>query len=382
MRIKHVVETIDISSGGPARSVTFLIKKIINQNNNISIDLHTKDSAYPIISGFNHDKGQIIFYNKKVKFSSKTFFKGNEENKNTIVHIHGLWGLMLQKICRISFNNKLPYIITPRGMLEPWSLGQKKIKKFFAMFLYQRRNLDNSKCIHATSEMEAINLRKLGLKSPIAIIPNGINLDEFSNSYPQKETRKKKILFLSRIHIKKGIENLIDAWKLIDPEVRKNWKIEIVGNGDYKYIKSLKEKIFLEKIGHQIEIKKPVFGKAKVNLFREANLFVLPTFSENFGIVIAEALASFTPVITTKGAPWEDLKKTNCGWWIDIGILPLKRVLEEAIQTSDQDLITMGINGRKLIENKYSMDAVASQMVHLYSWILNKKDKPEFVDVV
>ena len=81
MRIKHVVETIDISSGGPARSVTFLIKKIINQNNNISIDLHTKDSPSPIISRFNHDRGQIVFYNKKLKFSSKTFLKGNEENK-------------------------------------------------------------------------------------------------------------------------------------------------------------------------------------------------------------------------------------------------------------------------------------------------------------
>ena len=379
MKIIHVINSIDISTGGPARSVTHLINKVIKKSTNI-IFLLTNKTKDPIITDFTN-KNKSIFFLNRTRDLIKTLDKLNDQ-KIDLFHGHGIWQLLVHKMARFARKNNIPYIITPRGMLEPWSLGQKKIKKLFAMFLYQRRNLDNSKCIHATCEMEAINLRKLGFKNPIAIIPNGINLDEFPNSYPQKETRKKKILFLSRIHIKKGIENLIDAWKLIDPEVRKNWKIEIVGNGDYKYIKSLKEKIFLEKIGHQIEIKKPVFGKAKVNLFREANLFVLPTFSENFGIVIAEALASFTPVITTKGAPWEDLKKTNCGWWIDIGILPLKRVLEEAIQTSDQDLITMGINGRKLIENKYSMDAVASQMVHLYSWILNKKDKPEFVDVV
>lgn len=379
MRIKHVVETIDISSGGPARSVTFLIRKIINQNNNISIDLHTKDSASPIISGFNHDKGQIIFYNKKVKFSSKTFFKGNEENKNTIVHIHGLWGLMLQKICRISFNNKLPYIITPRGMLEPWSLGQKKIKKFFAMFLYQRRNLDNSKCIHATSEMEAINLRKLGLKSPIAIIPNGINLDEFPNSYPQKETRKKKILFLSRIHKKKGIENLIFAWSDIIKQLKSNWVIEIIGNGEEEYINKLNILIQSKNLDSEITIKKPIFGKEKILKFREASLFVLPTYSENFGIVIAEALASYTPVITTEGAPWEELEVNNCGKWIKIGVDPLKEALIEMLKKDENELILMGKNSRNLVEKKYSMEAVASQMIDLYEWILEKGEKPKFI---
>ena len=379
MRIKHVVETIDISSGGPARSVTFLIRKIINQNNNISIDLHTKDSASPIISGFNHDKGQIIFYNKKVKFSSKTFFKGNEENKNTIVHIHGLWGLMLQKICRISFNNKLPYIVTPRGMLEPWSLGQKKIKKFLAMFLYQRRNLDNSKCIHATSEMEAINLRKLGLKSPIAIIPNGINLDEFPNSYPQKETRKKKILFLSRIHKKKGIENLIFAWSDIIKQLKSNLVIEIIGNGEEEYINKLNILIQSKNLDSEITIKKPIFGKEKILKFREASLFVLPTYSENFGIVIAEALASYTPVITTEGAPWEELEVNNCGKWIKIGVDPLKEALIEMLKKDENELILMGKNSRNLVEKKYSMEAVASQMIDLYEWILEKGEKPKFI---
>ena len=286
---------------------------------------------------------------------------------------------MLQKICRISFNNKLPYIVTPRGMLEPLSLGQKKIKKFLAMFLYQRRNLDNSKCIHATSEMEAINLRKLGLKSPIAIIPNGINLDEFPNSYPQKETRKKKILFLSRIHKKKGIENLIFAWSDIIKQLKSNWVIEIIGNGEEEYINKLNILIQSKNLDSEITIKKPIFGKEKILKFREASLFVLPTYSENFGIVIAEALASYTPVITTEGAPWEELEVNNCGKWIKIGVDPLKEALIEMLKKDENELILMGKNSRNLVEKKYSMEAVASQMIDLYEWILEKGEKPKFI---
>ena len=106
---------------------------------------------------------------------------------------------------------------------------------------------------------------------------------------------------------------------------------------------------------------------------------MLPTFSENFGVVIAEALASYTPVITTKGAPWHDLEKYNCGWWIDIGVAPLLNTLKTAMSCSDENIIEMGVNGRKLIEEKYSITSVAKKMLALYSWILKKTTKPNFV---
>ena len=122
-------------------------------------------------------------------------------------------------------------------------------------------------------------------------------------------------------------------------------------------------------------------GEAKIKAYQNAKLFVLPTHSENFGIVVAEALACGTPVITTKGAPWEDLEIHECGRWIHIGVAPLKTALIEALQLPEAQWEQMGKKGRQLIEQKYSMQAVSEKMYALYQWVLNKGDRPDFVKV-
>ncbi|PHQ55834.1 MAG: hypothetical protein COC16_04525 [Lutibacter sp.] len=382
MNINHTVSSIDTSSGGPARSVTHLIQSVLTESNELKIVLDTLVSEEPIIRKFKANNGELNFHSYGIFQYSKPLNKQLTKSGFDLFHGHGLWELPVHQMCKVARKLAKPYVITPRGMLEPWSLTQGKLKKQLALKLFQYNDLAKAACLHATAPMEVESFRKLGFKNPIAMIPNGVNIDEFPAVVPNKTNTPKKILFLSRIHIKKGIENLIEAWRLIDNEIRQSWKIEIVGNGEENYIQTLKEKVVSENLSGQIEIKKPIFGAEKIKLFREASLFVLPTFSENFGIVIAESLASYTPVITTKGTPWEDLETLNCGWWIDIGVEPLKNALIDAMQSKETMLLGMGMNGRKLIEEKFSMESVAKQMVELYEWVTTKKNRSNFIDIL
>lgn len=376
MLILHVIQSIDKSIGGPARSVTSLLK-VITLNKKISIKLIAKNSANPIMSELNGKPETILFTKNRTEL--KSLLKSYSASNLQLMHGQGIWQYNIHKMASIARKNKIPYIITTRGMLEPWSLSQKKLKKALALFLYQKKDLDNARVIQATCQSEHDNLRKLGFKNPIAVIPNGIDLTSYPNYYPIKSSKPQKILFLSRIHKKKGIENLIKAWKHIETKRKKNWVVEIVGNGDLKYIKTLSNLIAQYDLQKEIKIFDSISGKEKIRKFRDASIFILPTYSENFGMVIAEALASFTPVITTKGAPWEDLEKYNCGWWIDIGVEPLKTTLEEVLIENITDLKSMGINGRNLIKEKYNIEIIGKKTLRLYQWIINKGETPEFV---
>ena len=382
MYINHVITSIDITTGGPARSVTHLIAAMLDRDATLHIGLETLKSKNPITRSFNTVNSGIRFHDAETLQRSKSLVNSLNYSETTLLHGHGLWQMPVHQMAKIARQKGVPYIITPRGMLEPWALSQGKFKKQVALKLFQYKDLEQATCLLATAPMEVKSIRALGLKNPVAMIPNGINVNQFPAEIPVKATQPKRMLFLSRIHIKKGIENLIEAWQLADNKLKQDWVIDIYGNGEPEYIKSLKAKIKAANLEHQITIKPPVFDDQKTKVFREASVFVLPTFSENFGIVVAEALASYTPVITTQGAPWEELNTNNCGQWIGIGVTPLVDALNSMMAKSPEDLQQMGVNGRQLIEQKYSMQAVAKQMLALYDWILNKTNKPDFIDIV
>jgi len=184
MRINHVVASIDISTGGPARSITHLIQGIINYDNSFVFELNTCDSVNPIIKTFDHNKSQINFHQHLINFS-KTLKRQLIASDTSIFHGHGLWQLPVHQMSRMAKKRNIPYIITPRGMLEPWPLKQGKFKKKLALTFFQKKDLESATCIHATSKMELHNIRKLGFKNPIAIIPNGINLKNYPSNIPK-----------------------------------------------------------------------------------------------------------------------------------------------------------------------------------------------------
>lgn len=375
MKILHVISSIDLESGGPSKSVCDLA--LYQAKQGVYVTVYTQTSSNPYL-----EVSSIFAF--KIIFSDSSSFKIDlqkliEFENFDLLHGHGIWELPVHYMAEFARKYNIPYIITPRGTLFPWALNVNKWKKKVAMLFYQKKDLDNAFCLHATSQKEADYLRDFGIKIPISVISNGLEIDEISIVKTRKVSQKRTLLFLSRVHTQKGLSFLIDAWEKLDFGIRKNWSLEIAGNGDVRYIDLLKKNILEKGLDHEIKIIGPLFGEEKLSAFRSADLFVLPSFSENFGIVVAEALAFGVPVITTKGTPWEELNTYNAGWWIDIGVSPLVEALEKAFSLSDKEREVMGRNGRRLIEEKYSIVTVAQQMVYLYKWVLRKGEKPRFI---
>ena len=239
------------------------------------------------------------------------------------------------------------------------------------------RKIDNSlghaiikaNYLHATANSEKENLLKIGYNKNIEIIANGIEIEKITLKTSWK--RRKKILFLSRIHVKKGINFLIESIALLKNDL-KDYVINIAGEGDENYINELKQLTIQLGIANYIHFIGGVYGEQKWKLFKEADLFILPTHSENFGIVVAEALACGTPVITTQGTPWKELESNHCGWWTAIGTEATTKALKDFLQQTETQLEQMGRNGRKLVEEKYSSQKMAYDMVNLYRKILEQ----------
>ena len=189
---------------------------------------------------------------------------------------------------------------------------------------------------------------------------------------------KKQVLFLSRIHPKKGIEILLDSWKQMVKSFP-DWKLLIVGNGDANYINGLNEKIINDDLDNNVSILPPAFGKDKYNLYVDSSVFVLPTYSENFGMVIAEALSCGLPVITTTGTPWESINEEKAGWWIDMSKESLTETLAKAMGTQPEALYEMGQRGARMVRESYDYIQVSKKMELTYKWILKRGNVPDFV---
>lgn len=300
---------------------------------------------------------------------------GCGHNGDVLIHDNGLWLPTNHAAARVARALQIPFIISPRGMLTPWAMQFHGFKKRLAWLLYQRRDLRAAQVLHATSYQEAKEFRALGLTQPIAVIPNGVSLPE-----QRRKVETRTLLFLSRLHPKKGLLDLVAAWAAVSQQSA-GWQVVIAGGDENGHLAVVKAEIKKHKLETCFKFIGEVADEKKWDVYRRADLFVLPTKSENFGIVIAEALACGVPVITTKGTPWEELNAHQCGWWVEIGARPLQVALSEALCLSAEERHQMGLRGRKLVEESYAWPAAAKKMTGVYQWMLGGL-KPDCVDCV
>lgn len=405
MKILHTIGSVWRESGGPARSVQGLVSALDRVPGIEAWLLSYKSGEIAWLDGVNRF---LAAEQPGFRGALRAVESAIRSIRPDIIHIHGIWAPSSHAAVVCARKQNIPYVIAPRGMLEPWSLNAKKWKKWLAMRLYQRRDLQHAAFLHATAESEAEHFRNLGFIQPVVVIPNGVNLPHALPAKSLYMEGRRRVLFISRIHPKKGLVELIHAWALIRPS---DWVLEIVGPDTDGYQKVIEQAVADQGVQSSVIFTGPLEDEKKWEAYCRADLFVLPTFSENFGIVVAEALYAGVPVITTKGTPWSELlgrstdlecgnasvyergpaclkpeapdlvrnikKPMNCGtdepqsagrcgWWIEIGVEPLTEALREAMKLTDEKRQAMGENGRALVERKYMWGAIADRMKIAY----------------
>lgn len=364
MKIVHYIPSIDRTAGGTSTYMQVLAKGL---GELVEVHIITHASENPLAME-NCTVHYVPEYNPFKGSWRKRVTEMMEEVRPDIVHVNCCWMPACAAVQRIAQKHGYKVVLTPHGMLEPWIIKRHYwTRKVPALLLYQKAAVRKADCIQSTAESERDNLLKLGYNKNIKVVRLGIDADGIEMKKSWKKTRQ--ILFLSRVHVKKGINFLIEAAAVLRSELQ-GYKILVAGEGDADYVAEMKRMIADNGLQDIVQLVGGVYGDEKWRLFQTSDFFVLPTHSENFGLAIAESLASGTPVITTVGTPWHDLNDTNSGAWIEIGTQPLVETLRRFLALSDDELEAMGRNGRRLIEEKYSAHVMAKEMMEVYETLI------------
>jgi glycosyltransferase involved in cell wall biosynthesis len=379
MQIIQTIAGTQERHGGPSRSVPTLCDalKAFGQNAQLVTGISFDPS---IVSRFPRDSSSVHAVKEGKYFGRWSLRHGfiehlerltKELSGATIIHDHGLWLPTNHVVAKFCNQHHLPRIISPRGMLSGWSLQRRRWLKQAMLWAFQWQDLKTADGFHATSEQEAADIRRMGLNQPIAVVPNGV---EFPEQIPQRSPEaKRQVLFLGRIHPVKGLENLLTAWKQINPDP--SWSLVLAGPDENGFAQAIRGRIASAELGESVKLIGPVNDVEKWQLYADSTLFVLPSFSENFGLSIAEAIHAGLPVITTTGTPWEELQQLKLGWWVEPTVEALSSALHEALQMDARTLAGRGIRGKQWISEKFGWHSVARQMFQFYAEIVAKNDR-------
>jgi glycosyltransferase involved in cell wall biosynthesis len=300
------------------------------------------------------------------------------------VHIHGLWETHAMSSSSVLRGVKRPYIVSAHGMLDPWALRHKRIRKAVYAALIEIRGMRGAACLRALTEDEVGDYRRLGLTNPIAIVPNGIDppLETTPGLFWHENPAlmgKRIILFLGRLHHKKGLDILLQAWARI---VRKSDDVHLViaGPDSDNTLLALLQLAADLKLGNHVTFAGMLSGQRKWSTIAAADLFVLPSYSEGFSMAILEALSIGVPVLVSAACHFPEIESYECGWVIQPALDPLESALDDFLHTSPEVMIQMGQRGRELTRERFHWSVVGQQMAEVYDW-LQGGPKPSRVQI-
>lgn len=283
-----------------------------------------------------------------------------------IVHLHGLWLHPGRSVLQWSRQTGNPFVLSPHGMLSPVALSYSRLKKKIASRWFQNSVFARAAALQVTSEQEQIDARAFGLQQSIFVIPNGVRM---MNPIPSESPRQgRTILSLGRVHSIKGLDQLIQAWGGLEAEFP-DWRLKIVGpdeGGEKERLRLLAAKLGLSRV----DFFGPVYGDEKMRVLAEADIFALPSRSENFALTVSESLMLAVPVVASKGSPWAGLDTEACGRWVDFGALSMAGALRELMLLDEAQRKEMGERGRCWMMREFTWPLIARKSLRCYQEIL------------
>lgn len=368
--------SLNVKSGGPALSTYLTLKGLMQSNIDVEIIMPPLTGNGKLIAN-----DVSIHYTESIKNIRFGYMHGLSRTLEKlplydIYHVQGLWQYLGHGVSTFARKQQRPYLITLRGMMYPQAMAHSSFVKRISLALYQRNDLQRAACIQATCIEEMNYYRQWGFTNPVAVLPNPIETTDIIDR-PIRRSNHLRFGYLGRVHPRKRIERLIYAFDALRNKLN-DAELLIIGADDKQYEEFLRKEV--ERL-HLKNIRFTGFltGKEKDEAIMSLSYLVVPSDFENFGNIVTEALVRGVPVIASKGMPWKDLEDYHCGWWINNDQDTINGAIMMAYNTSEEDRIRMGMNGKKLMRDKYSVEVLGVKMKQLYEWILNVGEKPDFV---
>ena len=383
MTIVHVVSSVANESSGPSYSVVRLCESMIAAGADVELATMADGphrSAPAFLKRFPRGRPRHLGRSPALRRWLDARVRGGRVG---IVHAHGLWQLNVVYPAWAARTGGAKLIVSPRGALSPWAMRQGSAAKRLFWAALQQPALRRAACLHATGEPEYEDMRRLGFRQPIAVVPNGVDLpDPPAGAAPR--TNERTLLFLGRLHPVKGVDTLIDAWRLVQDRFPA-WRLVIVGDdldgvslAGTGYADALRRRA-ADRGAARVSFAGELRGPAKWRAYADAELYVLPSRSEGFGLTVAEALAAGTPAVTTRTTPWRAIDVRQAGWCIDPGTEPLAACLHDALARDPAALREMGLRGRRWMAADFSWPEIGRRMVRTCQWLMGSATKPDWV---
>ncbi len=386
MKIGYLTSSVSRSAGGLYDAMRFLALAMHGQYADIHVfglnDKNTEDD----LPGWD-DLSVDVFKIKGPAFFgfAPKLYDALLTSQLDVIHSHGLWTYPSVASLQWAKRTGRPYLISPHGMLDPWAVRNSQWKKRLAGWLYENAHLRAASCLHALCESEAQAIRAYGLSNPICIIPNGIHQPAETDVEPllwqqQLPTEAKVILYLGRLHPKKGLLQLLEAWSLAHGSAgSESWHLAIAGwdqGGHEQTLKALARDLNIQESVHFIGAQ---FGQQKHACYRHADAFILPSFSEGLPMTVLEAWSYGLTVLMTPQCNLPEGFQANAALRIEPEAHSVANGLIELFGLTEIERNAIGERGKTLTEERFSWSHIAEQMTSVYRWVLGDGPKPNCI---